>query len=98
MRLCTELTCSRVGAVKSLDGTGVLAGVGVNGGLDARQPRRRGGCPLGMGEGSGEMVERGASHAFGVGQLGSVAEHSGGSLVVIGLSGTFGSDAVIGAT
>ena len=52
MRLCAQLMRYGVGAVKSLDGTGVLAGISVNGVLDARQPRCHGGCSLGVGQGS----------------------------------------------
>jgi hypothetical protein len=51
-----------------------------------------------VGEGAGEIVDRGAGHAFGVGELGAIAENSGGSLVVIGLSGAIDGHAVVGAT
>jgi hypothetical protein len=56
-----------------------------------------GGCALGMGEGSGEVVERGGGHPFGVGQLGGVAENGGGGLVVVCLPGVIGGQAVIRA-
>jgi hypothetical protein len=88
----------RIGAVGDVGGAGVVIGIGVNGGPDTGQPGCDGGCPLGVGKAGGERVDRGASHAFEVGQLGGVAEHGGGGLVVIGFSCAIGGHAVVGAT
>ncbi len=56
-------------------------------GLDGREPGRDGGCPLGMGDGGSEMVDRGGGHALGVGELGGVAQNGGGGLVVARFTG-----------
>ena len=85
-----------LGAVDGLGSGSMVAGISVNGGLDGRQPGRDGGCLLGVGKSSGEMVDRGDGHAFGVGELGGVAENGGGGLVVTGLAGTIHGHAVVG--
>jgi hypothetical protein len=59
--------------VEGVGGGGVVAGIGMDDGLDGRESRTEGGCSLGMSEGGGEVVERGGGPAFGVGQLGGSA-------------------------
>jgi hypothetical protein len=78
--------------VEGVRGGGVIAGIGVNGGLDAREPGRGGRRRLG--EGGGDVVERGGGHPFGVGELGGVAEDRGSGLGFAGLSGTIHGQAV----